>query len=64
MSVLTVLPPAFTTERVAAIIGELYGLAGTLSPLASERDQNFHLREAGGRPGGRPGGRQVDKAGW
>jgi 4-aminobutyrate aminotransferase-like enzyme/Ser/Thr protein kinase RdoA (MazF antagonist) len=49
MSVLTVLPPAFTPTAVAQAVKDLYGLIGTLSPLDSERDQNFKLTEASGR---------------
>ena len=49
MSVLTVLPPAFAVEKVAAVIHDLYGIGGSFTPLASERDQNFRLTEANGR---------------
>ena len=48
MSVLTTLPPAFTPNEVAAIARDLYGLSGDLSPLDSERDQNFRLTESDG----------------
>src|SRR5215813_11664342 len=48
MSVLTTLPPAFAPSEVAAIARDLYGLAGSLAPLDSERDQNFRLTEADG----------------
>ncbi|WP_119301315.1 aminotransferase class III-fold pyridoxal phosphate-dependent enzyme [Dongia deserti] len=48
MSVLTTLPPAFTPDEVAGIARELYGLTGSLTPLDSERDQNFRLSEADG----------------
>lgn len=48
MSVLTTLPPAFSPDEVADAARELYGLSGALSPLDSERDQNFRLTEAGG----------------
>jgi 4-aminobutyrate aminotransferase-like enzyme/Ser/Thr protein kinase RdoA (MazF antagonist) len=49
MSVLTSLPPAFSTARVEAILDDLHGLKGSLSPLESERDQNFRLTEANGQ---------------
>ncbi|HVT52489.1 MAG TPA: aminotransferase class III-fold pyridoxal phosphate-dependent enzyme, partial [Dongiaceae bacterium] len=45
MSVLTALPPAFPAAEAAAMVHALYGLEGTLSPLDSERDQNFRLTE-------------------
>ena len=48
MSVLTTLPPSFAVDEVAAIARDLYGLAGTLAPLDSERDQNFRLTEGDG----------------
>jgi 4-aminobutyrate aminotransferase-like enzyme/Ser/Thr protein kinase RdoA (MazF antagonist) len=48
MSVLTTLPPSFAMEEVAGIARDLYGLAGTLTPLDSERDQNFQLTESNG----------------
>jgi len=48
MSVLTTLPPSFAPDEVAAIARDLYGLAGTLAPLDSERDQNFQLTESDG----------------
>jgi 4-aminobutyrate aminotransferase-like enzyme/Ser/Thr protein kinase RdoA (MazF antagonist) len=48
MSVLTTLPPAFAPNEVAAIARDLYGLAGELAPLDSERDRNFRLTEADG----------------
>src|SRR5262245_31506883 len=48
MSVLTTLPPSFAPDEVAAIAREVYGLAGTLAPLDSERDQNFRLTESDG----------------
>ena len=48
MSVLTTLPPAFSLEEAADVVRDLYGLAGTLTPLDSERDQNFRLTEADG----------------
>jgi 4-aminobutyrate aminotransferase-like enzyme/Ser/Thr protein kinase RdoA (MazF antagonist) len=49
MSVLTVLPPAFAPTEVLRVVRDLYGLEGTLSPLDSERDQNFKLVEGSGR---------------
>lgn len=35
--------PDFSIEAAAALLREHYGLTGTLSPLASERDQNFKV---------------------
>ncbi|WP_374649892.1 aminotransferase class III-fold pyridoxal phosphate-dependent enzyme [Dongia sp.] len=49
MSVLTSLPPAFAVAKVETIVDTLYGLAGTLAPLDSERDQNFRLTEGNGQ---------------
>ncbi|MBK8161240.1 MAG: aminotransferase class III-fold pyridoxal phosphate-dependent enzyme [Rhodospirillaceae bacterium] len=49
MSVLTALPPTFTMEKVEAIVRDLYGIGGTFTPLDSERDQNFRLKEATGQ---------------
>jgi 4-aminobutyrate aminotransferase-like enzyme/Ser/Thr protein kinase RdoA (MazF antagonist) len=48
MSVLTTLPPQFSTADVTGIAVALYGLSGELTPLDSERDQNFRLTEADG----------------
>lgn len=48
MSVLHLLPPVLTIDFVAATIAELYGLTGELSPLDSERDQNFRLKATDG----------------
>ena len=48
MSVLTTLPPTFSVEEAADVARDLYGLAGTLALLDSERDQNFRLTEADG----------------
>ena len=42
--------PRFSTEEAARFALELYGLDAVASPLPSERDQNFQLRDgAGGR---------------
>jgi 4-aminobutyrate aminotransferase-like enzyme/Ser/Thr protein kinase RdoA (MazF antagonist) len=43
MSVLHRLPPTLAPDNVAAIVADLYGLKGQLTPLDSERDQNFRL---------------------
>jgi 4-aminobutyrate aminotransferase-like enzyme/Ser/Thr protein kinase RdoA (MazF antagonist)/murein DD-endopeptidase MepM/ murein hydrolase activator NlpD len=48
MSVLTTLPPQFSIADVAGIADALYGLSGHLTPLDSERDQNFRLTEPDG----------------
>ena len=40
--------PGFTAEEVKEVARKLYGLSGALSPLDSERDQNFRIiTEAG-----------------
>ena len=49
MSVLTVLPPTFSPEKVEAIVRDLYGIGGKFTPLDSERDQNFRLQEPSGQ---------------
>ena len=43
--------PDFSLDAAAALLSEHYGLAGKLSPLASERDQNFRI-DGNGVPGG------------
>ncbi|HET6620395.1 MAG TPA: aminotransferase class III-fold pyridoxal phosphate-dependent enzyme, partial [Dongiaceae bacterium] len=48
MSVLTTLPPAFAPDEAARTARDLYGLHGDLTPLDSERDQNFRLTEPDG----------------
>ncbi|MBN9030317.1 MAG: aminotransferase class III-fold pyridoxal phosphate-dependent enzyme [Rhizobiales bacterium] len=40
--------PDFSLDAAAALLAEHYGLSGTLSPLASERDQNFKVETAEG----------------
>jgi 4-aminobutyrate aminotransferase-like enzyme/Ser/Thr protein kinase RdoA (MazF antagonist) len=40
--------PAFNPEEAEALARALFGLRGSASPLVSERDQNFHLTDAGG----------------
>ncbi len=40
--------PAFPTAAAGALLTELFGLTGELSPLDSERDQNFRVRTGGG----------------
>lgn len=42
------LPPAFAEAEIARLMDAHWGVAGQLSPLTSERDQNHHLRSAGG----------------
>ncbi len=42
-------PPAFSEGEAAAIARVQFGLAGTIRPLAAERDQNFRLDRADGR---------------
>jgi 4-aminobutyrate aminotransferase-like enzyme/Ser/Thr protein kinase RdoA (MazF antagonist) len=41
--------PDFSLEAAAALLAEHYGLTGTLSPLASERDQNFKVETPDGQ---------------
>ena len=40
--------PGFTIAQVKDIAKERFGLTGSLFPLASERDQNFHIRTEAG----------------
>ncbi|KOF17808.1 hypothetical protein AC244_15605 [Ensifer adhaerens] len=40
--------PDFSIDQAAALLKQHYGLAGTLSLLASERDQNFKVEAADG----------------
>jgi 4-aminobutyrate aminotransferase-like enzyme/Ser/Thr protein kinase RdoA (MazF antagonist) len=39
-------PPTFTTADAVRIARDIYGLTAAAQPLASERDQNFHLQTA------------------
>ena len=41
--------PAFSVQDAARIAHECFGMQGTLKPLPSERDQNFHLRTDAGQ---------------
>jgi 4-aminobutyrate aminotransferase-like enzyme/Ser/Thr protein kinase RdoA (MazF antagonist) len=41
-------PPDFSEEQVVEFARELYGLTGVISPLDSERDQNFLIKTATG----------------
>ena len=41
--------PRFTNEDAVRLAHALYGLEAVANPLPSERDQNFHLREASGQ---------------
>jgi 4-aminobutyrate aminotransferase-like enzyme/Ser/Thr protein kinase RdoA (MazF antagonist) len=36
--------PRFTVDQVLSFADQRYGLTGKLSPMDSERDQNFHIR--------------------
>ena len=40
--------PDFSLDAAAALLKEHYGLAGRLSPLSSERDQNFKVETTAG----------------
>lgn len=48
-ALLSVDPPRASMSEAASLLGELFGLSGELTPLSSERDQNFHVRVGGGR---------------
>jgi len=48
MNEVTYPPPRFDPDRVATRIRDLYRLEGKLSPLPSERDQNFLLQTTSG----------------
>jgi 4-aminobutyrate aminotransferase-like enzyme/Ser/Thr protein kinase RdoA (MazF antagonist) len=41
-------PPAFGSGEAARIAERVFGLAGTLSPLPSERDENYRIDTGGG----------------
>src|SRR6187551_3654439 len=45
LNVLETTPPRFTSEEVAAIAAELFGLEGAARDLGSERDQTFLVGE-------------------
>ena len=45
----TVEPPNFAAEVVAAVVAENYNLLGEYTQLVSERDQNFRLRTSDGQ---------------
>jgi Ser/Thr protein kinase RdoA (MazF antagonist) len=49
MNPVTVEPPNFATEVVAAVVAENYNLLGDYTQLVSERDQNFRLRASDGQ---------------
>jgi len=42
-------PPGFDVGEVLRVLGRDYGIDGTMTPLISERDQNFRLVSADGR---------------
>jgi len=48
MKSVTVQPPKFATEVVAAVVAEQYDLRGDYTELVSERDQNFRLITSAG----------------
>ena len=48
MSVIAEKRPRFAPEEAAKLARSLYGVSGTLSPLPSERDQNFRLKAGSG----------------
>ena len=41
-------PPAFSSDELARIAGELFGMHGSATPLVSERDQNARIDAADG----------------
>jgi hydroxylysine kinase len=42
-------PPVFDPDDIERIAGRVFGIAGLLTPLASERDLNFRLDDERGR---------------
>lgn len=48
MPSITLQRPTFTLAEAAAIVSTYYGRSGQLTPLPSERDQNFHLHSDDG----------------
>jgi Ser/Thr protein kinase RdoA (MazF antagonist) len=44
--------PAFSSERAAELAREIFGVAGDVEPLESERDQNFRIRPTDASPDG------------
>ncbi len=42
-------PPTFDTSAVEQLLSNDYGLSGSLTPLVSERDQNFRVDAPGGQ---------------
>ena len=49
MNPMTVEPPNFSAEVVAAVVAENFNLLGEYTQLVSERDQNFRLKASDGR---------------
>lgn len=49
LAAIAVAPPALPVETVAAAVREQFDLSGELTPLISERDQNFRLTADDGR---------------
>lgn len=47
-SVLEARAPAFSTREAEAIVLRAFDIQASAHPLASERDQNFHLRTKDG----------------
>jgi 4-aminobutyrate aminotransferase-like enzyme/Ser/Thr protein kinase RdoA (MazF antagonist) len=43
VGILETRPPHFSTEEVSKLARDIYGLDGAISPLDSERDQNFRI---------------------
>ena len=46
---LTSTPPAFSDSEAISIAQEFYGIDARVSPLVSERDQNFRLDAIDGK---------------
>ena len=49
MDVIAALPPAVPEQAVLELLSREYAVAGELTPLVSERDQNFRLETTDGR---------------
>ena len=43
-------PPTFNVADVSEKVAKAYGLRGKWEPLTGERDQNFYITMAAGRP--------------
>ena len=41
--------PILSEEDVRNLLGDIYGIEGTVTPLTSERDRNYHIMAKDGR---------------